>query len=92
MTSETSNEFDSWLQPHRQILDELGPAAADTLRAALHSAWLEDAAPTADQIQVLARQVRGDITGDQARATMLAAIRSGRPCASTPPRPAAPTQ
>ena len=73
----TRDEFDSWLRPHRRILDELAPPAAATLRAALYSAWLEDAAPNAEQIYILARQVRGEITGEQARAAMLAAIRSG---------------
>ena len=73
----TRDEFNSWLQPHQHILDELAPLAADALRAALYSAWLENAAPNAEQIYILARQVRGEITGEQARAAMLAAIRSG---------------
>ncbi|GAA0992612.1 hypothetical protein GCM10009551_053700 [Nocardiopsis tropica] len=66
-----AGSFDHWLSQHEQLLSQLSPAASQRLERALHSAWLEDAAPDADQVAILVQQAAGTITGDQARERML---------------------
>ncbi|MCS3853297.1 antitoxin VbhA family protein [Tsukamurella ocularis] len=65
-----TESFDDWFDSHADVIGKRPAAAIKDLRNALYSGWLENAAPTREQVEILARQAAGEITGAQARELM----------------------
>lgn len=65
-----ADDFEKWFSDHVGAVDQLPSGAVKNLRTVLYSAWLENAAPSREQVEVLVRQAAGEITGEQARELM----------------------
>jgi hypothetical protein len=58
--------FPTWAEQFRDVIDRLESHEAQVLLDVVHSSWLEGAEPTPGELEVLARQVRGEVAAEEA--------------------------
>ena len=62
--------FPMWAGQFCDIVDRLDPEQAGILLDVAYSSWLENSEPTRCELEVLARQIVGEITADDALAAL----------------------
>ena len=58
--------FEQWRAQYRDVFDRLEPRQAEILLDVCYSSWLENAAPSRRELEVLGQQVAGEISASQA--------------------------